>query len=169
MYYPRPKLSCSVTTTDNYQALGVGSVLLKLTTGQHFLIKDVLYVLGLAKNLLSMAQITSTGNTTIITFTQDHCVINTISPKSNQPMLFRIPKHGNLFSLGTGIDPLTHNYSATVTQNDHDAIKWHYRLGHLNYRFLGTMQIHDMVIGLPVVQPLPSLCLACTLGKQHRT
>lgn len=119
--------SKTILLGDNstYQALGIGSVLLQLTTGQHFLIKDVLYVPGLAKNLLSVAQITSTGNTTI-TFTQDHCVINTISPKSSQPMLFRIPKHGNLFSLGTGIDPITQSYSSTVTQNDHDAIKWHY-------------------------------------------
>jgi hypothetical protein len=45
--------------------------------GQSLLIKDVLYVIGLAKNLLSVVQITSTGNT-IVTFTHDQCIIKTI-------------------------------------------------------------------------------------------
>jgi hypothetical protein len=62
---------------STYNALGFGSVLLKLNIGQSLLIKDVLYVIGLAKNLLSVVQITSTGNT-IVTFTHDQCIIKTI-------------------------------------------------------------------------------------------
>lgn len=82
-------------------------------------------------------------------------------------MLFRIRKHGNLFSLEIGTNPSTNSYCATVTHNDYNAIKWHHRLSHVNYRYLETMQTNDMVIGLPSVQPPSSLCVACTLGKQH--
>jgi hypothetical protein len=94
-------------------------------------------MLGLAKNLLSVAQITSTGNT-IVTFTHDQCVIKTTSPTSHQTMLFRVPKDGNLFSLGIGIDLSAQNNVAT-SKSDLDTLKWHYRLGHLNLRYLGTM------------------------------
>jgi hypothetical protein len=131
--------SKTILLGDNstYHALGFGSVLLKLTTGQSLLIKDILYVPGLAKNLLSVAQITSIGNT-IVTFTRDQCVIKTTSPTSHQTMLFRVPKDGNLFSLGIGIDPSAQSNVAT-SKSDLDTLKWHYRLGHLNLRYLGTM------------------------------
>lgn len=42
----------------SYQVTGFGSILIKLTTRQNWLILDILYVSDLAKNLLSIAQIT---------------------------------------------------------------------------------------------------------------
>lgn len=82
-------------------------------------------------------------------------------------MLFRVPQNGNPFSMGIGIDPSHHSYIAT-SKSDLDTLKWHYRPGHLNLRYLGTMQTHDLVIGLPPVQSIQPLCTACTFGKRHR-
>jgi len=87
-YKELPTLN-TILLGDNstYNALGIGSVLIKLHTGQSLLINDILYVPGLTKNLLFVAQITSTGHT-IITFRRDHCIIKTTSPISHQTMTF---------------------------------------------------------------------------------
>lgn len=77
-------------------ALGYGSILLQVPIRQTLLILDVLYVPSLAKNLLSVTQITNIGNT-VITFTQMQCIINTKSPNLTPSMKFRIKKEGNLF------------------------------------------------------------------------
>ena len=76
LFDPKTKL---LGDNKTYNALRFGSILFKLNIGQSLLIKDVLYVTRLAKNLLSVVQITSTGNT-IVTFTHDQCVIKT-TPK----------------------------------------------------------------------------------------
>lgn len=59
---------------SSHRALGYGSVLLQVPTGQTLLISDVLYVLGLAKNLIFVSLIANIGNT-VITFTQTQCII----------------------------------------------------------------------------------------------
>jgi hypothetical protein len=76
--------------------LGHGSVLLKLNSEKSLLTKNILYVPSLAKNLLFVAQITSTCNT-IITFIHDKCIIKTTTSTS-QKLSFQINKEGNLFS-----------------------------------------------------------------------
>ena len=70
-----------------HNALGYGSIMLKVPTGECLLILDVLYVPGLAKNLLSVSQITTTCNK-IITYTQTQCLIKTKSPDLTKQMIF---------------------------------------------------------------------------------
>ena len=48
---------------SSYQATGFGIVQIQLSTGQCLFIQNVLYISSLAKNLLSIAQITTTGHT----------------------------------------------------------------------------------------------------------
>lgn len=150
--YKELSTSKTILLGDNstHNALGYGSVLLKLHTGESLLINDVLYVPGLTKNLLSVAQITKTGRTTI-TFKGDECIIKTPSPNSHQNTTFRILKNGNLFSLGSGQDSTIQNFTAT-TQSERDTTKWHLRLGHLNLRYLSKMQTQDLAKGLPSLQ-----------------
>jgi hypothetical protein len=143
--------------------------MLKVPTGECLLIPDVLHVPGLAKNLLSVSQITTTGNT-IITFTQTQCLIKTKSPDSTKQMIFRIPKEGNLFSFGVGILPSESNYiSTTLSKSASETLKWHYRLGHLNVRSINLMQKHNTVNGLPTLKSTLSLCEGCVFGKQTQS
>ena len=121
------------------KATGYGSILLRLSIGKNFLIKDILFVLGLAKNLILVAQLTSTGNIIVI-FKSDQCIITIKSPISKEPMKLYIPKFENLFSLGIGIEISSSSYSATTpSKSKLTTMKWHHRLGHLNIRYLNTM------------------------------
>jgi hypothetical protein len=117
---------------SSYKATGFGFALLRLSNGKGLLIKDILFVPGLAKNLISVAQLTSIGNTIVI-FKSDQCIITTESPTSKEPMKLYIPKFENLFSLSIGIEISSSAYSATTpSKSDLTTMKWHHRLGHLN-------------------------------------
>jgi len=89
---------------NSHNALGFGSILLKLQNGQTLLVQNILFISSLAKNLLFVTQITNFGNT-IITFTKDTCIIKTTNPNTCQSIGFQILKLSNLLSLGIGIDP----------------------------------------------------------------
>jgi len=153
---------------SSYNIISFGSILLRLLIGQTLLIKDVLFVPGLAKNLLSVTQITTIRQTSVL-FTRDQCVITTISPTSNKKLILHIHKDGNLFSLGIGIEPSNTGYSATsLSKPEIKMIYWHYHLGYLNLRFLSNMHNHSLVVGLPSIKNLLPVCKSCLYGKQSK-
>lgn len=142
---------------NSHQASGFGSVVIELhtgqqlqfSTGQQLQFSDVLYVPGLTKNLLSVAQITTSGNTIFI-FKKDQCIIKTTPPNSRIPITYYVPKENNLYNLGLGIPPTHFNNTAIVSQNmEADTLKWHKRLGHIHIQSLKIMQSNSMVDGLP--------------------
>jgi hypothetical protein len=69
---------------------------------QNLIIHNVLYVFGLAKNLLSIPQTTITSKI-IVTFTNVRCIITTTSPFHHQNVM-RIDKKRNLFPPNFGIE-----------------------------------------------------------------
>lgn len=152
---------------SSQQAEGYGSVILQLTNGQLLSLHDVLYVPGLAKNLISVIQLINTGNTIVI-FTKEQCIIKSKSPNSKNNLVIKIRKDGNLFSLGEGMVNPVPSYVATTSSKLDLSTKWHNRLGHLNIRSLATMQSHNLVIGLPQLQWKLPLCTGCVYGKHHR-
>ena len=99
---------------SSYKATEFGFALLRLSNGKDLLIKDILFVLGLAKNLISIAQLTSIGNTSIVIFQSDQGIITTKSPTSKEPMKIYIPKFENLLSLGIGIEISSSSYLAII-------------------------------------------------------
>lgn len=118
--------------------------------------------------MISVSQITSTRNTTV-TFTRTQCVIKTRSLNSTEQIQFHLPKDGTLFSLRVGVEPLISTGTAeTLQQFDLDVLKWHYRLGHINIRFLNLMTSNNMVTGLPNLKSTLSLCKGCLNGKQTK-
>lgn len=88
---------------SSHSAIVLGSILLHLPTEQTLFILDVLCISGLAKNLLSVAFITQTGNTTI-TFTHTQCIIATKSSNSRKQTQYQLNKNSNLFTLGIGVE-----------------------------------------------------------------
>lgn len=99
---------------SSHDATEFGSVVIQLQTGQQLQFPDVLYVPGLMKNLLSVAQITTSGNTILI-FKKDQCIIKTTSPNSKVPITYSIPKEDNLYNLGIGIPSTNSTYTATIS------------------------------------------------------
>ena len=45
---------------------------------------------------------------------------------------------------------------------------WHRRYGHVNHKFIATMQRKEMVKGLPKFKENVGVCKVCNIGKQHR-
>lgn len=141
---------------------------MRLPTQQTLFISDVLFVPVLAKNLISVAQITQTGHTTV-TFTHNQCIIATKSPNSRQQTKYRLSKTSNMFTLKIAMEPGDSVDTTLFSQLPNPkTIKWHYRLGHLNIHSLSIMQSHDLVIGLPPIQSTLTLCEGCIFGKHSR-
>jgi len=64
---------------NSYQTLGCGSILIQTSSSQTLITHNVLYVLSLAKNLLSIPQ-TTIRNKIIVTFIHAQHIITTTSP-----------------------------------------------------------------------------------------
>ncbi len=101
---------------SSYKALGYGFTLIQISFGQTLIIYDVLYILGITKNLLRVAQITIIGNT-IVTFTNAQCILTTTSPTCKKTII-TINKEGNIFMLGICLKPysqgLVESFSSTL-------------------------------------------------------
>eukprot|EP00253_Pinus_taeda_P013591 PITA_13591 len=141
----------------------VGTGTVHLDNGQF---NDVLCVPTLSSNLLSVYQITHSGEGKIVEFSPHDVVIKDL----------RDPKQ----ILATGIaDDSTrlykfHNFGSSnlpsvfVAHNDEVSKLWHERFGHLNYRSLQHLCKENMVTGLPMVSCRDGVCSGCVLGKHHR-
>jgi transposase InsO family protein len=141
----------------------VGSGTVQVDNG-HF--NDVLCVPSLSCNLLSVYQITHSGEGKTIEFSPHQVVIKDLKD----------PKH----VLATGIvDDITRLYkfdnfgsstfsSVFVAHSDDLRKLWHERFGHLNYRSLQQLCNQQMVTGLPLVSCRDGVCAGCVLDKHHR-
>jgi hypothetical protein len=130
----------------------------------HF--NDVLCVPSLYCNLLSVYQITHSGEGKTVEFSRHQVLIKDLKD----------PKH----VLATGIaDDITRLYkfdnfgsssfsSVFVAHSDDLSKLWHERLGHLNYRSLQQLCNQQMVTGLPLVSCRDGVSVGCVLGKHHR-
>ena len=45
---------------------------------------------------------------------------------------------------------------------------WHHRYGHLSHKGLHTLCSKEMVVGLPEIEDVKTICEACVKGKHHR-
>jgi hypothetical protein len=141
----------------------VGSRTIQVDNG-HF--NDVLCVPSLSCNLLSIYQITHSGEGKTVVFSPHQVVIKDLKD----------PQH----VLATGIDDdITRLYkfdnfgsssfpSFFVSHSDDLSKRWHERFGHLNYRSLQQLCNQQMVTGLPLVSCRDGVCAGCVLGKHHR-
>src|SRR5713226_2831825 len=141
----------------------VGSRTVPVENG-HF--SDVLCVPKISCNLLSVYQITHSGEGKTVMFTPDQVVIKD----------FKNPQ--NVLATGT-VDDITRLYkfnnfgsspfpSVFVAHSDNLSKLWHERFGHLNYRSLQQLCKENMVTGLPLVSCKDGVCSGCVLGKHHR-
>jgi hypothetical protein len=132
----------------------VGSRTVQVDNG-HF--NDVLCVPSLSCNLLSVYQITHSGEGKTVEFSPHQVVIKDLKD----------PKH----VLATGIvDDITRLYkfdnfgsssfpSVFVAHSDDLRKLWHERFGHLNYRSLQQLCNQHMVTGLPLVSCRDGVCV----------
>lgn len=55
-----------------------------------------------------------------------------------------------------------------LTTTTSDSVRWHARLGHINFDCLKSMVQRELVNGIPHVAVEKSVCGSCLLGKQAR-
>jgi hypothetical protein len=130
----------------------------------HF--NDVLCVLIISCNLLSVYQITHSSEGKTVEFLPHQVVIKDLKNR----------KH----VIATGIvDDITRLYkfdnfgsssfsSVFVAHSDDLSKLWHERFVHLNYRSLQQLCNQHMVIGIPLVSCRDGVFVGCVLGKHHR-
>lgn len=155
------------------------------------MIKNVLYVPGLKRNLLSIGKLTDAGN--IFVFTSDtYLVVDKNDPHSIILHVSR-DRSNNLYCLSTVpsrlspaletlisefIPPESSDSSPSIpmvpteaTPSPHgDSLDlWHKRLAHVHHQPIYHMSSHHLTLGLPIVKWEKSQrCTTCICVKQHR-
>ena len=138
---------------------GKGSIVVKAQGGNSKLVHDVLYVPGLAQNLLSVGQLIQKGY--LVKFDEDNCVI--IDKKNNQKIVQIKMAPNKVFPFSM---PLKNCALKTEVLDGYEL--WHLRYGHLNYQGLKLLKQKNMVIGLPSFHMEEKICEGCIYGKMHR-
>ncbi|MCO5567790.1 hypothetical protein L7F22_021486 [Adiantum nelumboides] len=142
-----------VTCTNNasYPIKGVGKILITISDGSDLCLPDVLYVPRIKKNLLSVSSLAKNGLRVI--FEDDRCIVQ---DRENGYSLITIGTLENgLFVLDRYEKQIQACIAKTKTQAMQDAELWHARFGHVGYGNLMTLQRHNMVHDLSLLEMPP--------------
>jgi hypothetical protein len=147
----------NVKLGDDYQypIKGVGEASYKLDSGKAMRMKDVLYVPGLKKNLLSISTLDEKGFR--VAFVDGEVLMWPKGKTFDDAVVIGV-QEGGLYKLkGRSDSTLIHD---TVNSSE----LWHRRFSHLHYRALPI--VSKMVTGLPEIQVNPDgVCKGCAQGK----
>jgi hypothetical protein len=151
------KFSQKVTLGDDYQypIKGVGESNYKLNSGNSLKMKDVLYVPGLTKNLLSISSLEKKGFR--VSFIDGYILIWAKGETLNEAIIIGSEENG-LYKLKG------HSEAAMTHAIENSCELWHKRLAHINYKALPY--ICKAVIGLPELKVNhEGICNGCAQGK----
>jgi hypothetical protein len=134
------KFSQKVTLGDDYQypIKGMGESNYKLNSGNSLKLKDVLYVLRLTNNLLSISALEKKGFR--VAFIDGEVLMWAKGETLNEAIIIGSEENG-LYKLKG------HSEAATTHAIENSCELWHRRLAHINYKALPY--ICKAVIGLP--------------------
>ena len=151
------------------EALGKGEISFKIAKDKQFKIGNVYFVPGITKNLLSVGQATESGAT--IEFKRNYAQIKYTLPNGEQIKYNCNRSDGGLYPIEyIPTQQKMEAHSAKCESNIEQTILWHHRLGHLNVQAIKTLQLNNMVSGLPKeCFSKFEFCEGCLLGKmpQH--
>ncbi|MCO5582941.1 hypothetical protein L7F22_036844 [Adiantum nelumboides] len=156
-----------VTCANNvsYPIKGVGKILITISDGSDLCLPDVLYIPGIKKNLLSVSSLAKNGLWVI--FEDDRCIVR--DRENGYSLITTGTLENGLFVLDRYEKQIQACIAKTKTQAMQDAELWHARFGHVGYGSLMTLQRHNMVHDLSLLEMPPRhVCEGCVLGKMHR-
>jgi hypothetical protein len=138
-----------------YPVEGFGQASIKIKIGNYVHLSNVLYVLGLEKNLVSISCLEDKGNK--IAFVDGKVLSWHKYSNIKNARVIGI-REGNLYRL------LEHNEEALVHNEVNPNELWHRRYTHINYQALPFLK--RMVEGIPELQSThEGICKGCALGK----
>ncbi|GKB77605.1 putative ribonuclease H-like domain-containing protein, partial [Tanacetum coccineum] len=107
-----------------------------------------------------------------VLFTDTDCLVLSKDFKlpDDSMIIFRVPRKHNLYTINlNNISPKGNLACLVAKASVDESVKWHRRMGHVNYKNMDMLVKGDLVRGLP-----PKLfkndhtCVACCKGKQHK-
>ncbi|GJS58420.1 ribonuclease H-like domain-containing protein [Tanacetum coccineum] len=132
--------------------------------------ENVSYVKELKFNLLSVSHICDKKHNVLLTDTE--CLI--LSPEfkiiDENLVILRAPRKNDVYSLNpNSIIPSGGVTCLVAKATEDEAILWHRRLGHVNFKNINKLVKGNLVRGLPSKTfKHDHSCLACRKGKQHK-
>jgi transposase InsO family protein len=150
---------------ETHRVAGYGDILVKFHDGEIKNIKNVLYVPGIHRNLLSVGRIADQGYR--VEFSSNRV---TIWEKDTKDVLCHDSKmSGNgLYRLDIECINILEACTVEKDQNLQQVLLWHKRLGHLNFETLHQLSRQGAVKGMPRLPRVKHICETCQLGKLAR-
>ncbi|GJV52502.1 putative ribonuclease H-like domain-containing protein [Tanacetum coccineum] len=148
---------------------GTAQLSLMATLDAHRDYQCLLYI-RLLLEALSVSQICDKKHNVL--FTDKECLI--LSPKfkfvDEDLVILRAPRKNDVYSLDLkNIIPSGGVTCLVAKATKDEAVLWHRRLGHVNFKNINKLVKGNLVRGLPSKTfMLDHSCLACRKGKQHR-
>jgi len=135
-------------------AQGRGSIRIKTTTCVVTL-QDVLYVPNLNRNFISVGR--ALKQRLKVIFDDDYALLKT---KDNE-IIMKANEENNLFIF-------REEKPSCYQLSGNNAVKWHYRFGHLNYKSLNDLSNKDLVRGFDCNKiEKDTKCVVCMKSKAH--
>ncbi|MCO5598046.1 hypothetical protein L7F22_052136 [Adiantum nelumboides] len=157
------KVTCA--NNASYPIKSIGKILITISDGSDLCLPDVLYVPGIKKNLLSVSSLAKNGLQVI--FEDDRYIVR--DRENGYSLITTGTLENGLFVLDRYEKQIQACIAETKTQAMQDAELWHARFGHVGYGSLMTLQRHNMVHDLSLLEMPPRhVCEGCVLGKMHR-
>jgi len=141
-------------------AEGMGKISIEGMNGKISIIEDVLYVLGMKCNLLSVGQLVQKGYS--VTMKDNSLKLF----HKNKRLVLKTPLAKNR-TFQTNMKAVEFTCLSTIVK-EYDNWLLHYMFGHLNFRSLNQLVDKEMILGLPKLEIPSRVCDTCLIGKQPR-
>ncbi|KAJ9538751.1 hypothetical protein OSB04_031484 [Centaurea solstitialis] len=138
--------------------VGQGDIVCKDIT-----IKNVAHVVGLSHNLFSIGKFCDKDLE--VNFKKIRCVVRTEEGRE----LLVGSRRTNLYTIRLQ-HKLQYSSSCLITRSSlRQAVLWHKRLSHLNFRYIDKIVKHQLVSGIPMIKfEQEEMCPGCEKGKMKR-
>jgi hypothetical protein len=135
-----------VKTGDDttHPIIQIGKVPLSMQDGQTNYLKDVLHVLTITKNLVSVGQMVEQGLQ--VTLNPNGCFVEDVNNQGK--LIAKGERNGRMFTLDVNM-PKVNSMLFTHGKGAENIGIWHKRIGHVNLQRLKLMEKQNLIRGLP--------------------
>nr|GEW12894.1 putative ribonuclease H-like domain-containing protein [Tanacetum cinerariifolium] len=132
--------------------------------------ENVYFVKDLKYNLFSVSQICDNKNNVL--FTDSECIVlgRNFKLLDDANIVLRIPRQHMMYSINLNNTVPHRDLTCLVAKaSANECMLWHRRLGHLNFKTMNKLVMHNLVRGLPAkCFKNDHTCTACLKGKHHK-
>lgn len=151
---------------DNVESVGIGEVCIKIQNSpndtNNIRLQNTMLIPQFRNNLLSVSNITDNGYK--IVFHKDYANVVKEDGKDDGPVAMKAKRQDKLYLVQ---ETSSREFAQLSKVHDSDLMKWHCRLGHLNFNDVKKMT--NMVTGMTGNFNGPNVtCEICCKGKIHR-